>query len=164
MLSFLAANPMAIQAIGTGIKIFGAFGEASRARRQAAFQEQQLRIQMEQNKLATLERTNDRNRELLANEKINRAYTFSKLGRDPSDRSFRAFMAKNRETAGQDTDRLQRQHLQTMGKLRGEITTVRMAAKNAQMGAMLGVASAAATGLFRYYDYKTDETGFKFNE
>ena len=153
-----------LQAIGTGLSIFGSLQQGRQAKRQAAFEQQQLRIQMEQEKLATLQRMNDRNEELLANEKINRAFVFAKLGRDPSDRSFRAFMEKNRAIASEDVDRLQTQHVQTMGRLGTEIQASRMAAKNAKTGALLGASSAALSGLFRYYDYKTDQTSFRFND
>lgn len=157
-------NPMALQAIGTGLSIFSSLSSGRQARREAAFKEQQLRIQMEQEKLSTLQRMNDRNEQLLANEKINRAFVFSKLGRDPSDRSFRAFMERNKRTASQDIDRLQTQHVQTMGKLGTEIQTTRMAASNAKTASLLGAATAGISGLFRYYDYKTDKTNFRFTD
>lgn len=157
-------NPTVLQAVGTGLSVFSSLQSGSQERSRAAFEQQQLRIQMEQEQLATLQRMNDRNEELLANEKINRAFVFSKLGRDPSDRSFRAFMEKNRKIASEDIDRLQTQHVQTMGRLGTEIQASRMSAKNARTGALLGASSAALSGLFRYYDYKTDKTSFRFND
>jgi hypothetical protein len=159
MFQFLMANPGMVQAFGTGLSVFSSLQKGGIGKSQARFDQQQLKIQMEQNKLATLERMNDRNEQWLANEKINRAYTFSKLGRDPSDRSFKAFQQKNRELAAQDTDRLQTQHAQTMGKLKMEVQMSRMAEKNAYTGALLGAGSAVASGLFRYQVYKSDMDG-----
>jgi hypothetical protein len=147
--------PIALQAIGTGLSVMSSLQQGQAAKRQARYQEQQYRIQMEQEKLATLQRTNDRNEELLANEKINRAFLFSKLGRDPSDRSVKAFLEKQRTLASQDVDRLQSQHMQTMGNLQMSIGLARSTAKNAMTGSLLGAAGAVAGGLFRYYEYKT---------
>jgi hypothetical protein len=149
--------PIALQAIGTGLSVMSSLQQGQAAKRQARYQEQQYRIQMEQEKLATLQRTNDRNEELLANEKINRAFLFSKLGRDPSDRSVKAFLEKQRTLASQDVDRLQSQHMQTMGNLQMSIGLARSTAKNAMTGALLGASGAVASGLFRYYEYKADE-------
>lgn len=146
--------PIALQAIGTGLSVMSSLQQGQAAKRQARYQEQQYRIQMEQEKLATLQRMNDRNEELLANEKVNRAFVFAKLGRDPSDRSFRAFMQKQRNLAGEDLDRLQTQHVQTIGNLKTSIGLARSTAKNAMTGALLGAGGAVASGLFKYYEYK----------
>lgn len=150
----------ALQVIGTGLKIFGAMQQAKAAKQQAAYDAANLEYQKVQEELAALQRMNLRNAEFNSNEATNRATLFSGLNRDPSDRSLKAFFAKQREIYQDDIGAIEGQTQSRMAQidLQKQVSLAR--GRSAYQAALLGAGTALTSGLFRYEQIKTGKSLF----
>lgn len=151
------ANPMMIaQILGTGLKVAGAFQQARGVQEQTAFDIYQLQLKTKQDLLNAEQQQIQRISELDANEKINRAVFFSGLNRDPSDRSLKAFFAKQREIASKDVNAINNQTSMMASQAKLQETALQRQSKSAYQAALLGAGSAVTSGYMRYQEYKTD--------
>ena len=141
---------MALQAIGTGLKIVGALQGAKAQQQQAAFDLQQLELKKQQDQLIALQRQNLRNAEFDSAEATNRATFFGGLGRDTSDRSVKAFLEKQREIASEDIEAIQLQTTIGDRQIGIQQRVISMRSKSAYQSALLGASTAIASGLYRY--------------
>lgn len=151
------ANPMMIaQILGTGLKVAGTFQQARGIQEQTAFDIYQLQLKTKQDLLNAEQQQIQRIAELDANEKINRAVFFSGLNRDPSDRSLKAFFAKQREIASKDVNAINNQTTMMASQAKLQETALQRQSKSAYQAALLGAGSAVTSGYMRYQEYKTD--------
>jgi hypothetical protein len=151
------ANPMMIaQILGTGLQVAGAFQQARGVQEQTAFDIYQLQLKTKQDLLNAEQQQIQRIAELDANEKINRAVFFSGLNRDPSDRSLKAFFAKQREIASKDVNAINNQTTMMASQAKLQETALQRQSKSAYQAALLGAGSAVTSGYMRYQEYKTD--------
>lgn len=157
----MAINFAAIQAIGTGLSVVSALQSGRAARNQAAFEQQQLAFKAKQDEIVSLERINIRNAQFAANESVNRSAFFSGLGRDPSDRSVKAFLAKQKDMASKDVGTIESQTFIEASQTRLASAAAGARGRAAYYSSLLGAGSAVASGLFRYEEYKTTRSLFK---
>jgi hypothetical protein len=151
------ANPMMIaQILGTGLQVAGTFQQARGVQEQTAFDIYQLQLKTKQDLLNAEQQQIQRIAELDANEKINRAVFFSGLNRDPSDRSLKAFFAKQREIASKDVNAINNQTSMMASQAKLQETALQRQSKSAYQAALLGAGSAVTSGYMRYQEYKTD--------
>ncbi len=160
----MAPSMFALQAIGTGLNVVSTLSEGRAARSQAAFDRAQLEFQRKQDEVVGLERVNLRNAQFDSNEAVNRATFFSGMGRDPNDRSLKAFFAKQKELAGKDVDAINSQTIISMGQNRMQQMAVTERGQAAYRASLLGAASAVSSGLFRYEEYRTTMSLFGDDE
>jgi len=160
----MAPSMFALQAIGTGLSVISTLSQGRAAKSQAAFDRAQLEFQRKQDEIVGLERINLRNAQFDANEAVNRATFFSGLGRDPSDRSVKAFMAKQKEIAGKDVSAIQSQTTIQMAQNLTQQRAVTARGRAAYRASLLGAGSAIASGLFRYEEYRTTNALFGDND
>jgi len=151
------ANPMMIaQIVGTGLKVVGSMQQQRAIQTQAAFDIYQLQLKTKQDSLNAEQQQIQRIAELDANEKINRAVFFSGLNRDTSDRSLKAFFAKQREIASKDVNAINNQTSMMLSQAKIQESAIRRQTRSAYQAALLGAGSAVASGYMRYQEYKTD--------
>lgn len=148
---------MAIQAIGTTLSVFSSIQSGRIKRSEAEFNRKQLEFKAKMQKVEAAEKANLRLRDFDSAQASNRAFA-AFIGRDPGDRSMKAFMDRQKEIAYQDAEALE------SGALIEASQTRRMAAmegdrgRNAIVESYFNAGSAITTGLYRYHVYKTDET------
>ena len=154
-----------IQVFGTGLNIFGSISAGRAAKREAEFNRQQLKFKSKLQKIEAQEKANLRLRDFDSAQASNLAFA-AFIGRDPSDRSMKAFMDRQKQIAYEDASALE------SGALIAASQTRRMAAmegvrgRNAIVQSYFNAGSAITTGLYRYHVYKTDkpdpykETGY----
>lgn len=147
---------MIAQILGTGLKVAGTFQQARGIQEQTAFDIYQLQLKTKQDLLNAEQQQIQRIAELDANEKINRAVFFSGLNRDPSDRSLKAFFAKQREIASKDVNAINNQTTMMASQAKLQETALQRQSKSAYQAALLGAGSAVTSGYMRYQEYKTD--------
>lgn len=147
---------MIAQILGTGLKVAGTFQQARGVQEQTAFDIYQLQLKTKQDLLNAEQQQIQRIAELDANEKINRAVFFSGLNRDPSDRSLKAFFAKQREIASKDVNAINNQTSMMASQAKLQETALQRQSKSAYQAALLGAGSAVTSGYMRYQEYKTD--------
>ncbi len=147
---------MIAQILGTGLKVAGTFQQARGVQEQTAFDIYQLQLKTKQDLLNAEQQQIQRISELDANEKINRAVFFSGLNRDPSDRSLKAFFAKQREIASKDVNAINNQTSMMASQAKLQETALQRQSKSAYQAALLGAGSAVTSGYMRYQEYKTD--------
>ncbi len=152
---------MFAQIAGTGLQIASAMNQARAQRDQAAFDNYQLELKKQQDRIVARQKANLRNAQFASNEAANRATFFSKLNRDASDRSIRAFFAKQRELASEDVAVIQGQTTVALGQLSQQQFANSKRASDAYSAALLGAGSAVASGLFRYEQYRTTDNLFE---
>lgn len=152
---------MAAQAVGTGLKIVSALKGGDAVGDQAAFDSYQTQLKINQEQIVARQKMNLRNAQFAANESMNRAAFYSGLNRDPSDRSVRAFMKKQREIAGTDVQQIQGQTIMTVSQLQVGQRARSVQASQAKQAALLGASSAAASGLFMYEQYRVGDSLFE---
>lgn len=155
-MSFLQA----MQIVGTGLKVASALKGGRDVSDQASFDRYQLELKMNQEEIAGRERMNARNAQFAANEAVNRAMFFSGLSRDPSDRSVKAFLAKQAEIAGDDVSAIGGQTAIGVSQLGVQKAALTAQEKSAYQSALLGATSAVASGLFAYEEYRTEGSLF----
>lgn len=151
-----------LQLIATGLSVFSSISGGRSARNQAAFEQKQLEFQAKQDEVVSIQRINQRNEVFAANEAINRATFFSGLNRDPSDRSVKAFMKKQKEIAGKDVGQIEAQTFIQASQTRLASAAAGARGRSAFQASLLGAGSAVASGLFRYEEYRT--TGSLFGD
>lgn len=148
------------QIAGTGLKFVSALQGGQAAQDQAAFDNYQTELKINQEKIVGRQRMNQRNAQFAANESINRATFLSGMNRDVSDRSFRAFMERQRQIASEDAEVISGQTVMTTSQLRVAQKATSLRADQAKQAALLGAGSAIASGLFRYEQYRVGESVF----
>ena len=150
----------AIQVAATGLSVYSKIQEGRAARRQAQFNRAQYEFSAKQQELEALERSNIRLREFNSAQSANRAFAaFS--NRDPSDRSLKAFMDRQKEIAYSDVSAIESQALIEASQKRTLAGMESQKARSALTQSFLGAGSAIASGLYRYELYKTDKTGIE---
>ena len=143
--------------IGGTVMKAGSFLQSGRgAQEQAGFDSYQLGIKRRQDAIIGREKMNIRNRQFAANESVNRAMFFSGLNRDASDRSFKAFMERQKRVKDQDIDAINTQTVIALGQTDTKLKAVSAQAQNAYESSLLGATSAVASGLYAYEEYRTD--------
>ena len=80
------------------------------------------------------------------------------IGRDPGDRSMKAFLDRQEEIAYQDVAALESGALIESSQTRRLAAMEGVRGRNAIVESTFNAASAITTGLYRYHVYKTDET------
>lgn len=147
----------ALQAIGTGLSIVSTIAGGRAAKQEAAFNRAQLEFQSKMQKTQAAATANQRLRDFDTAQSQNNAF-FAILNRDPSDRSLKAFMERQKEIAYSDVAAIESQGLIESSQ------TMRLAAlqgirgSNAIVTSFMNAGSALTTGLYRYHIYKTDKT------
>lgn len=152
---------MAMQAVGTGLKVVSALKQGQAAQDQAAFDNYQTDLKINQDNIVAREKMNLRNAQFASNESINRATFFSGLNRDASDRSFRAFMKKQKELSSDDVTAIQGQTIMSTSQLQVAKRATSLNAQQAKQAALLGAGSAVASGLFGYEQYRVGDSLFE---
>ena len=153
----MALNPIMIaQIVGTGLKVAGSMQQAKAVKNQAAFDIYQLGLKTKQDTLNAEQAQIQRISELNANEKINRAVFFSGLNRDTSDRSLKAFFAKQREIASKDVNAINNQTTIMQSQANIQKSAIQRQTQSAYQAALLGAGTAVASGYMRFEEYKTD--------
>ena len=146
----------AIQVAATGLSVYSKIQEGRAARRQAQFNREQYEFSAKQQELEALEQSNIRIREFNSAQSANRAFAaFS--NRDPSDRSLKAFMDRQKEIAYSDVSAIESQALIEASQKRRLADMEGQKARSAIRQSYLGAASAIASGLYRYHIYKTPD-------
>ena len=103
------------------------------------------------------ERANLRLRDFDSAQASNRAFA-AFIGRDPSDRSMKAFMDRQEEIAYQDVEAIESQALIEASQTRRLAAMEGVRGRNAIVQSYFNAGSAITTGLYRYHVYKTDKT------
>jgi len=148
------------QIAGTGLKVMSAMQGGQSVQDQAAFDNYQMQLKINQDKIVARQKMNLRNAQFAANESVNRATFLSGLNRDVSDRSFRAFMERQRQIASDDAEAISSQTILNTSQLRVGQKATSARADQAKQAALLGAGSAIASGLFRYEQYRVDGSLF----
>ena len=148
---------MMIQAAGTILGVVSAISSGRAARREAEFNRKQLEFKSKMQKLEASEKANLRLRDLDSAQASNRAFA-AFLGRDPGDRSMKAFMDRQEEIAYQDVAALESGALIESSQTRRLAAMEGVRGRNAIVQSYFNAGSAITTGLYRYHVYKTDKT------
>ena len=148
---------MMIQAAGTILGVVSTISAGRAARREAEFNRKQLEFKSKMQKLEASEKANLRLRDLDSAQASNRAFA-AFLGRDPGDRSMKAFMDRQEEIAYQDVAALESGALVEASQTRRLAAMEGVRGRNAIVQSYFNAGSAIATGLYRYHVYKTDQT------
>lgn len=148
---------LGIQIAMTALSAASSLQQGRDAAAQANFDRQQTDLQINQEKITSLQKMNLRNQQFSSNESINRATFFSGLNRDASDRSFKAFMQKQRELLSKDLEAVEGQTVSNISQLNLSKSVISMKANQAKQASLLGAGSAIASGLYRYDQYKIDK-------
>jgi hypothetical protein len=154
----MAINFAAIQAIGTGLSVVSTIAAGRAARQEAAFNRKQLEFQSKMQKNEAAATANQRLRDFDAAQSQNNAF-FAILNRDPSDRSLKAFMERQKEIAYADADAIESQGLIQASQTARLAQMQGIRGRNAIVSSYLNAGSAITTGLYRYHIYKTDKLG-----
>ena len=96
-------------------------------------------------------------RDLDTAQASNRAFA-AFIGRDPGDRSMKAFMERQVEIAYQDAAALESGALIEASQTRRMAAIEGVRGRNAIVQSYFNAGSAITTGLYRYHVYKTDKT------
>lgn len=152
---------MALQAVGTGLKVMSALKSGQAQQDQAAFDNYQTQLKINQDKIVSRQRMNQRNAQFAANEAVNRATFLSGLNRDVSDRSFRAFMERQKVIAADDAEAIAGQTIMNVSQLKVAQRATSLRASQAKQAALLGAGSAVASGLFNYNEYRIGDSMFE---
>ena len=147
----------AIQAIGTAISVVSAIRQGQQARDAARFEQQQQLFASKQTKVEAAATAAQRIRQFDSDQASNRAFA-AFMGRDPNDRSLRAFNERQREIAYSDAEMAESTGLIRASQQRKLAEAAGIRARNAIIGSYLNAGSAIASGLWRYEIYKTDKT------
>jgi len=153
-------DPGTLQLIGTGLSIVSSLGSGQAAQDQAAFDNYQTQLKINQDKIVARQKMNLRNAQFAANESVNRATFLSGMNRDISDRSFRAFMERQRLTNAEDVEAIEAQTAMNVSQLKTAQKATSLRADQAKQAALLGAGSALASGLFRYEQYRVGDSLF----
>jgi folate-dependent tRNA-U54 methylase TrmFO/GidA len=148
------------QIAGTGLKFVSALQGGQAAQDQAAFDNYQTELKINQDKIVGRQKMNLRNAQFAANESINRATFLSGMNRDISDKSFRAFMERQRLINAEDVESIEAQTTMSVSQLKTAQKATSLRADQAKQAALLGAGSAIASGLFRYEQYRVGESLF----
>ena len=150
-------NLFAIQAIGTGISVVSSIYSGRAAKRQAQIEQEQRRFQAKLTKIEAAAAANQRLRELDSAQASNIAFA-AFMNRDPSDRSMKAFMDRQKEVAYTDAEMIESTGLikATQQRMLADAAGVR--GRNALIGSYLDAGSAVTSGLWRYEVYKTGQS------
>ena len=153
----MAIDFAAIQGIGTVLSVVSSLSAGRAARREAAFNRKQLEFKAKMQKAEAGERANLRLRDFDSAQASNRAFA-AFIGRDPSDRSMKAFMDRQEEIAYQDVEAVESQALIDASQTRRLAAMEGVRGRNAIVQSYFNAGSAITTGLYRYHVYKTDKT------
>jgi hypothetical protein len=148
---------MAIQTIGTTLSIFSSIQSGRAKRSEAEFNRKQLEFKAKMQKVEAAEKANLRLRDFDSAQASNRAFA-AFIGRDPGDRSMKAFMDRQKEIAYQDAEALESGALIEASQTRRMAAMEGVRGRNAIVESYFNAGSAITTGLYRYHVYKTDET------
>ena len=152
----MAINFAAIQAIGTGLSVVSALQSGRAAKRQAQIEQEQRRFQAKLTKNEAAAAANQRLREFDSAQSSNIAFA-AFMNRDPSDRSMKAFMDRQKEVAYTDAEMIESTGLikATQQRMLADAAGVR--GRNALIGSYLDAGSAVTSGLWRYEVYKAGQ-------
>lgn len=148
---------MAIQTVGTVLSVVSALNQGRAAKREAEFNRQQLEFKAKMQKLEAQEKANLRLRDLDSAQASNRAFA-AFIGRDPGDRSMKAFLDRQEEIAYQDVAALESGALIEASQTRRLAAMEGVRGRNAIVQSYFNAGTAITTGLYRYHMYKTDQT------
>ena len=153
----MAPSMFAIQAIGTTLSVFSSIQSGRAKRSEAEFNRTQLEFKAKMQKVEAAEKANLRLRDFDSAQASNRAFA-AFIGRDPGDRSMKAFMDRQKEIAYQDAEALESGALIEASQTRRMAAMEGVRGRNAIVESYFNAGSAITTGLYRYHVYKTDET------
>lgn len=144
-MSFVAAAIVASTAISVSSSIKQGKDAKDQANREADQMERDRRLTAVESK----QRNNDRMTEYQDARSTNDAF-FAFLGRDATDQSVKAFLAKQQEVAFEDVSRSGLQSRMEQAKLASQARDRRIAGKNAQTASYYEAASSISGGLYKY--------------
>jgi len=147
---------LGIQLAMTGLSAISSIQQGRAARKQAAFNQAQYEQSARQTEIEALERANVRLRQFETATSSNIAFQ-AFLGRDPSDRSMKAFMDRQKEIAYSDVQSIGSQGMMQASQQRSMAGMEASKGRAALMQGYLGAGSAIASGFWRYEMYKTDK-------
>ena len=102
----MAPSFMAVQTIGTVLSVVSAIQSGRARRAEAEFNRKQLEFKAKMQKLEATEKANLRLRDFDSAQASNLAFA-AFIGRDPGDRSMKAFLDRQEEIAYQDVQALE---------------------------------------------------------
>lgn len=150
-------NPiLALQIAGVGLSAYSSIKEGQAVKTQADYDNYQLSLQKKQDAIVGRQKMNQRNYEFAYNESVNRATFFSGLNRDVSDRSVKAFLAKQKKLSQEDVDAIASQTTIAGRQVSMKMSANELKAAQAKQSAVLGATTAVVSGLYRYEQYKTN--------
>lgn len=142
-------------ALGTAISAYSAIQEGKAAKadsqRQAALYEQDRRM----NDLETQQRHNDRLAQFDSAQASNEAF-FSFAGRDSSDRSVKAFLARQKEIAYTDVGRSDTQGFARDAQISFQRDMTLARGRAEQQASYMKAGSSIVSGLYKYQQVKVD--------
>lgn len=136
--------------ISSGISAFGRM-QAAQAQQEAsrlnAFNTETDKVRA---KIQAVQNHNDRLEQWKSNTSTNKAM-FSAMGRDvSSDASVKAYLNKQRDIVGEDTDRIDYMGQAQMAKLQQQATAMRVEGRAAMQAGRIGALTSIAVGINDY--------------
>lgn len=139
--------------LGTALLAVSSIQEGRAIQQEAEFNRYQLQLKARQTKIEAAQRSNQRIADFNSAQNNNEAF-FAFLGRDSSDRSVKAFMAKQKDIAYKDANQITSQGFMEASQalMAGNMETVK--GQNALRAGYLGAASSVVSGIYRYQKTK----------
>ena len=146
MIQFLL---QAAQIVGPILTVASSIQAGDAARQQAESREREAEEDRKRNAIKFAQMHNDRIDDYFSDRAVNRAQLFGGLGRDPTDRSLRAFQTKQEATVSKDVTRMDRQALFTDDKYRRQADQFRIEGRAKQRAYYL---KAVSSGIQSFYN------------
>lgn len=135
--------------ISAGFSAFSALQQGGAYAQEGYAQQAQYEQERKQNEIETLQRHNDRLRNYDSARASNLAW-FAFSGRDPSDRSVKAFLDKQREVAYQDVARSDAQGFAEGAQLAFQGRMAATKGRNMQRASTIKALTSIASGMHNY--------------
>ncbi len=141
------------QMLGTALSVVSSIQEGRAKQEEAEFNRYQLQLKARQTKIEAAQRSNQRIADFNSARNNNEAF-FAFLNRDPSDKSLKSFMAKQKDIAYKDANQITSQGFMEASQtlMAGKMETVK--GQNALRAGYLGAASSVVSGIYRHQQTK----------
>ena len=146
MIQFLL---QAAQIVGPILTVASSIQAGDAARQQAESRAREAEEDRKRNAIKFALMHNDRIDDYFSDRAVNQAQLFGGLGRDPTDRSLRAFQTKQEATVSKDVTRMDRQALFTDDKYRRQADQFRIEGRAKQRAYYL---KAVSSGIQSFYN------------
>ena len=146
MIQFLL---QAARIVGPLLTVASSIQAGDAARQQAESRAREAEEDRKRNAIKFAQMHNDRIDDYFSDRAVNQAQLFGGLGRDPTDRSLRAFQTKQEATVSKDVTRMDRQALFTDDKYRRQAEQFRIEGKAKQRAYYL---RAVSSGIQSFYN------------